>query len=170
MNGLMAAGQWHVWGKVLRADVWPADLRFPNQRVFEDLSVVPRLMAGIEHAWYLAEPVVDYRSNPGSILGSMNPAKLRDWALALDDLSTAPGFDRAWADFTVQQALRLRRVAQRLNTPLPWWPAWWAALCQRQALVPQALARWPWQPRRWVAWLQAQRLGGFEYPVARDGR
>lgn len=170
MNGLMAAGQWHVWGKVLRADAWPGDLRFPNQRVFEDLSVVPRLMAGIEHAWYLAEPVVDYRSNPGSILGSMNPAKLRDWALALDDLSTAPGFDRAWADFTVQQALRLRRVAQRLNTPLPWWPAWWAALCQRQALVPQALARWPWQPRRWVAWLQAQRLGGFEYPVARDGR
>lgn len=158
MRGLMAGGQWHVWGKVVRADAWPAGLRFPAQRVFEDLSVVPRLMAGIEHAWYLAEPLVEYRSNPGSILGSMNPAKLRDWALALDDLSRAPGFDTAWADFTVQQALRLRRVAQRLRTPLPWWPEWWAALCERQALIRQTHTRWLAQPRRWASWLQLHRL------------
>ncbi len=158
MHGLMAGGQWHVWGKVLRADAWPADLRFPAQRVFEDLSVMPRLMAGIEHAWYLAEPLVEYRSNPSSILGSMNPAKLRDWALALEDLSSAPSFDAAWADFTVQQALRLHRVAQRLRAPLPWWPAWWAALCERQALIAQARTRWLTQPRRWAACLQLQML------------
>jgi len=158
LHGLMQGGQWHVWGKVIRADAWPDHLRFPAQRVFEDLSVVPRLMAGIKHAWYLAEPLIDYRSNPGSILGSMNPAKLRDWALALDDLSTAPGFDAAWADFIVQQALRLYRVAQRLQVPLPWWPDWWAALCERQALIPQTWSRWPLQPRRWAAWLQLRRL------------
>jgi glycosyltransferase involved in cell wall biosynthesis len=158
MHGLMAGGQWHVWGKVLRADAWPADLRFPAQRVFEDLSVVPRLMAGIERAWYLAEPLVEYRSNPGSILGSMNPAKLHDWALALDDLSRAPSFDTVWADFTVQQALRLHRVARRLNAPLPWWPDWWAALGERQALFRQTHTRWLAQPRRWVSWLQLHRL------------
>lgn len=160
MHGLMAGGQWHVWGKVLRADAWPADLRFPEQRVFEDLSVVPRLMAGIKRAWYLAEPLVEYRSNPGSILGSMNPAKLRDWADALDDLSAAPGFDRAWADFVAQQALRLWRVGQGLNAPLSWWPGWWHQLCARQPLVPQAVSAWAGQPRRWVDWLQARRISG----------
>ena len=164
MPRMLARGQWHVWGKVVRRDAWPAALRFPAQRVFEDLSVVPRLMAGMAHVWYLDAPLVEYRSNPFSILGSMSPAKLRDWARALDDLVDWSAFDRAWADFVIQQALRLLRVAQRLERTQPgrddaWLDTWWAALCARQPALVPALAAWRWQPRRWAGWWHARQQG-----------
>ena len=148
---------------------------------------MPRLMAGIGRAWYLAQPLVDYRSNPGSILGSMNARKVHDWAQALDDLSRAPGFDRAWADFVAQQAVRMARVGQKLrpnplppgaqgtgasnahHAPGPAWDAelspWWHRLTARQPLVQEAVRGWAVQPRRWAAWLQARRLGWLQAPV-----
>jgi glycosyltransferase involved in cell wall biosynthesis len=172
MPRMLARGQWHVWGKVVRRDAWPAALRFPAQRVFEDLSVVPRLMAGMEHVWYLDTPLVEYRSNPSSILGSMSPAKLHDWARALEDLVDWPAFDRAWADFVIQQALRLLRVAQRLEHTQAvgdraWLDTWWTALCDQQPALMQALAAWRWQPRRWAGWWRARQQGWTRVGVAR---
>ena len=181
MRGLLAKGQWHVWGKVVRRDAWPTTLRFPPQRVFEDLSVVPRLMAGIDHAWYLAEPLVEYRSNPGSILGSMSRAKVCDWAHALEDLVDFDRFNRFdrcdpdWAAFVAQQALRMVRVAQRLDrradaaAPHPgpgaiagsaaWVDAWWHRLCAQAPTVRQAARAWVMQPRRWGDALTARGRG-----------
>ena len=159
MPRLLARGQWHVWGKVVRRDAWPAELRFPAGRVFEDLSVVPRLMGGLHPVWYLDTPLVDYRSNPSSILGSMNVRKLQDWARALEDLVDHPGFDRHWADFVVQQALRLRQVEQRLGARLDERDAWWALLCRRQPLLQPILKGWVFRPRRWVSWLKARGFG-----------
>lgn len=171
MPRMLARGQWHVWGKVVRRDAWPAALRFPAQRVFEDLSVVPRLMAEMEHVWYLDTPLVEYRSNPSSILGSMSPAKLHDWARALEDLVNWPAFDRAWADFVIQQALRLLRVAQRLERTQvvgdgAWLDTWWAALCARQPALAPALEAWRWQPRRWAGWWHARQQGWTRVGVA----
>jgi glycosyltransferase involved in cell wall biosynthesis len=169
MQGLMACGQWHVWGKVVRADAWPTELRFPVGRVFEDLSLVPRLMSGIDRAWYLCEPLIDYRSNPGSILGSMNAAKLKDWAQALDDLTQAPGFNSDWADFVAQQAVRMARVARHLgqHDGLNNWTPWWQGLCARQPAVLKAMRSWAWRPNRWAAWLQAWRLGALHQVKAK---
>ena len=163
MDGLMACGQWHVWGKVLRADAWPTDLRFPVGRVFEDLSLVPRLMSRIDRAWYLSEPLIDYRSNPSSILGSMNALKLKDWAQALDDLVQDPGFDVTWGDFIAQQALRMARVARHLGEQdrVNAWAPWWQGLCTHQPAVRKAMRSWAWRPSRWAAWLQAWRLGAL---------
>ena len=178
MSGLLAKGQWHVWGKVLRRDAWPESLRFPSRRVFEDLSVVPRLMAGIDRAWYLAEPLVEYRSNPGSILGSMNRNKVCDWAQALEDLLSVEGFDHAWAAFVAQQALRMVRVAQRMDLRLGaeaqqpggsaiagsanWVDAWWHQLCARSPAVRHAARAWVMQPRRWADVLLARRRGWLQ--------
>lgn len=194
LRRLMACGQWHIWGKVIRRDAWPDHLRFPEGRVFEDLSVVPRLMATVGPTWYWAQPLVEYRSNPGSILGSMSTRKLHDWLLALDDLLNHPRFDDAWADFIVQQAGRLARVADRLeaHTPpgsrprfasphavtasepgeasAPLDPtAWWHRACERQPTLRAALAQWRWQPRRWAAYAQARQRGWLNAPASVDG-
>jgi len=176
VRGLMACGQWHVWGKVMRADSWPADLRFPVGRVFEDLSLMPHLMSRIDRAWYLRAPLVDYRRNPGSILGTMSEAKLRDWAQALDGLAQAPGFDAAWADFVAQQAVRMARLARRMDASpargrhraqgpsegRAWWLPWWQGLCAGQPAVRHAVLSWRGRPRRWARWLQAWSLGMLE--------
>ena len=43
VRGLLQTGQLHPWSKVIRRVIWPAELRFPVGRVFEDLAVFPRL-------------------------------------------------------------------------------------------------------------------------------
>ncbi len=159
INGMLERGQWHAWGKVVRRDAWPEDLSFPQGRVFEDLSVMPRLMARMQRVWYLGEPMVRYRSNPGSILGTMNQDKLRDWALALGDLMDDPHFDAAWADFVSQQAVRLARACARMGQDTQWLSQWWMQARQRQPLLGRALEGWRLKPRRWVSWAQASRLG-----------
>lgn len=184
MHDLLARAQWHPWGRVIRRDAWPPALRFPEGRCFEDLAVIPQLMAGCQRTWVLREPLVDYRSNPGSILGTMNPSKVADWAQALHDLADAgggrkipppgavhspaqapwaPQVQRAWNQHLAVQMVRLSAVARRLGVPPERTRAWWLALAERAPGVPDAIRGWIWQPRRWGLLLKARQGGAWPW-------
>lgn len=167
LGGLLQAAQWHLWGKVVRRDTWPASLRFPQGRVFEDLALMPLLARQVQRAWYLDRPCIDYRSNPGSILGSMNPAKLQDWAWVLHQLAAAssspgaqsPQLARAWSAHLARQALRLAAVAHRLEQDPAWLSPWFRTLEQLDPGLREAMSAWAWQPSRWALCWQARQLG-----------
>ena len=54
--GLFRTGQLHPWSKVVRRATWPATLRFPAGRVFEDLAVFPRIALAARTHWHVALP------------------------------------------------------------------------------------------------------------------
>ncbi len=81
--GLFRTGQMHPWSKIVRRSAWPAPLRFPAGRVFEDLAVYPRLALAIGSFYYAAEVWIAYRQRAGSILSALSDKKLDDWTHAL---------------------------------------------------------------------------------------
>ena len=161
--------QWHPWGRVVRRAAWPADLRFPEGRVFEDLAVIPRLMSHCQRAWYCDEPLIDYRSSPTSILGSLDARRLEHWHLALMDLAAAgasAAFERhhplavqhAWWDHLAAQAVRLTRVALRRGVPRPRIQAWQDETARHAPKAMAAMQAWRLQVSRWpLAWQAASQ-------------
>lgn len=167
----LAAAQWHPWGRVVRRAAWPSNLRFPEGRVFEDLDLIPRLMLQLSErpGGVLALPraVVDYRSHGNSLLGTMHPGKVQDWAAAIATLAQATAQfappDRglrhlAWMEHLALQWLRMVRVGRRLgmaDEPL-------GLLSERIAAAAPAftpvLSAWIWKPRRWWARRQLSAL------------
>jgi glycosyltransferase involved in cell wall biosynthesis len=83
LAGLFRTGQWHPWSKVVRRAAWPAALRFPEGRVFEDLAVYPRLALSVASFVHLPEVWIAYRQRSGSILSQLSAQKLDDWTQAL---------------------------------------------------------------------------------------
>ena len=81
--GLFRTGQMHPWSKIVRRAAWPASLRFPEGRVFEDLAVYPRLALAVASFVHVPEPWIAYRQREGSILAVLSEQKLDDWTLAL---------------------------------------------------------------------------------------
>ena len=83
--GLLQGRQLHVWSKIATREAWQA-VRFPEGRYFEDMAVIPQLVAGI-HSWRsVAQPWVGYRQRDGSILATMDLRKTKDELHALHDL------------------------------------------------------------------------------------
>ena len=168
LEGLFKAGQWHLWSKVVRRACWPEDLEFPVGRVFEDLAVAPRLLAGCSRVWHLPLPLVAYRSNSSSILGTLNPNKVNDWALALQGMSQSlllhnTNFDeparQAMLNFLASRLLRVLRMAQRLNMPQQWQENTVRECQQASPALSQQIQSWKTQPRWWPAWFEARRRG-----------
>lgn len=99
LQGLFQTGQWHPWSKIVRRSCWPETLRFPVGRLFEDLTVYPRLMLRIESYYHAPRVWMGYRQRPGSALSDLTPLQLRQWMAALDGyaqaLQSAPGVDAA---------------------------------------------------------------------------
>jgi glycosyltransferase involved in cell wall biosynthesis len=59
----------YVWNNVMRREIYgrvPAPV-FPVGRVFEDISVVSRLVAECASLYHLARPVIDYRQHAASL-------------------------------------------------------------------------------------------------------
>jgi hypothetical protein len=83
IEGLFRCGQLHPWTKVVRRAAWPASLRFPEGRVFEDLHVFPRLALAMRSFVHVPEVWIAYRQREGSLLASLDERKLEDWSLAL---------------------------------------------------------------------------------------
>jgi len=81
--GLFRTGQMHPWSKIVRRAAWPAALRFPEGRVFEDLAVYPRLALVVESFVHVPSPWIAYRQRAGSILAQLSERKLDDWTEAL---------------------------------------------------------------------------------------
>lgn len=87
LRGLFVTGQFHPWSKVVRRAAWPAWLRFPEGRVFEDMAVYPRLALHTPRHLHVAEVWVAYRQRHGSLLSQLDTRRLDDWTWALDGLA-----------------------------------------------------------------------------------
>lgn len=83
IQGLFKAGQLHPWSKIIRRAIWPAELRFPLGRIFEDLAVLPRVALQVSSYHHVPEVWVGYRQRPGSALSNLSAARIDDWMQAL---------------------------------------------------------------------------------------
>lgn len=117
VSGILIKGQFHVWSKIGRRDVWQR-VRFPDGRNFEDIAALPMLLDGVDSHYHVPEPWVAYRQRQGSILSTMNAEKARDQLRALRDLGAAMGPSRRLLDdeeaFALQHYMltRLSSVAR----------------------------------------------------------
>ncbi|MCE4539322.1 glycosyltransferase [Pelomonas sp. P7] len=84
LRGFFVHGQFHPWSKVVRRSCWPADLRFPEGRVFEDMALFPRLALHTARHLHVAEVWIAYRQRQGSLLSALDVKRLDDWTLSLD--------------------------------------------------------------------------------------
>lgn len=122
VRGLLQAGQLHPWSKVIRRAIWPADLRFPAGRVFEDLAVFPRLARHARSFFYAPQVWVAYRQRPGSTLANLTAGKLDDWTSALvglGDLLRSSSAETRFvaAHFSARTFLRAAKRLSRLGSP-----------------------------------------------------
>ncbi len=83
VNGLFSRGHMHPWSKIVRRAAWPAQLRFVEKRVFEDLALFSRLALAVRSFVYVPQVWITYRQRSGSILNSPSTNKLDDWLFAL---------------------------------------------------------------------------------------
>jgi len=83
--GLLVAGQLHSWSKIATRAVWQR-VRFPEDRYFEDIAVIPQLVDAVDTYYYAPETWIDYRQRPGSILEDFSAQKMRHLIHALRDL------------------------------------------------------------------------------------
>jgi glycosyltransferase involved in cell wall biosynthesis len=78
----------YVWANVFRRAIYarqPQPL-FPPGRVYEDVSVLSRLLADCASLYHLARPIVDYRQHAASITKAVSPSWCTDFATALLDV------------------------------------------------------------------------------------
>lgn len=120
LRGYFVHGQFHPWSKVVRRACWPASLRFPEGRVFEDMAVYPRLLLHTPRHLHVAEVWVAYRQRGGSLLANLDARRLDDWTAALDGLAAElPPLQADTrfeiAHFCARTLLRARRRRQQLG-------------------------------------------------------
>lgn len=120
LRGFFVHGQFHPWSKVVRRACWPAALRFPEGRVFEDMAVYPRLLLHTPRHLHVADVWIAYRQRGGSLLGSLDAKRLDDWTWALDGLAAdlPPLHEDARfeiAHFCARTLLRARRRRLQLG-------------------------------------------------------
>jgi glycosyltransferase involved in cell wall biosynthesis len=120
LRGFFVHGQFHPWSKVVRRACWPAALRFPEGRVFEDMAVYPRLLLHTPRHLHVAEVWIAYRQRGGSLLGSLDVKRLDDWTWALAGLAAElPPLDDDTrfeiAHFCARTLLRARRRRLQLG-------------------------------------------------------
>lgn len=77
VEGLMDCGQLHVWSKIARKSVWQ-HASFPENRYFEDIAVLARLVEATKSFRYVPEAWIKYRQRQGSILADYTEGKIRD--------------------------------------------------------------------------------------------
>lgn len=94
----------YLWAYVMRRELYARQPQpvFPAGRVYEDLSVLARLLAGCGSMVRLARPAIDYRQSANSITRSVSRKWCLDYAHGLGD---AAGFFR---QFPASEALRLQ--------------------------------------------------------------
>jgi hypothetical protein len=122
LRGLFANGQFHPWSKVVRRACWPASLRFPVGRIYEDLALYPRLALHTPRHLHIPEVWVAYRQRGGSLMSALCTQRLDDWTAALDGLAAElPPLDEDTrfeiAHFCARTLLRARRRRLQLGGP-----------------------------------------------------
>lgn len=85
VKGLLEEGQLHAWSKIATLDAW-RHARFPEGRYFEDMAVIPNLLAQVQRWQHVPSPWVGYRQRGDSIMATMTARKSRDLLASLMDL------------------------------------------------------------------------------------
>ena len=85
IGGVFYNGQMHSWSKIALRSLWGDDLRFPVGKYFEDARTTPQLLARARSFIHIPEPWVMYRQRGGSILSSIDLAKIEDMVTAFDE-------------------------------------------------------------------------------------
>jgi glycosyltransferase involved in cell wall biosynthesis len=81
----------YVWANVIRREVYarlPQPV-FPPGRVFEDVSVLSRLLSECRSLYRLPVPTIAYRQHPGSLTKSISAKWCVDFATAIQQVRTA---------------------------------------------------------------------------------
>ena len=82
-----------VWNKLSRRELWNG-IRFPEGHVYEDISVIYRIIYRCEKVFVLDQSLYYHRRRPGSISGNCSEKNVRDWIRAYS------GFERFVRDHT----------------------------------------------------------------------
>jgi len=137
----------YVWANVFRREIYARQPQpvFPQGRVFEDIAVVPRLLADCRSLYRLARPVVDYRQHPASITKAVSPKWCADFAAA-------------FAQIKPSLAPHLASDSVRMHMDV--------AVCHFYTSIVKTSFELPWSPAREVrAQLSAQFLDSLFHPV-----
>lgn len=83
--GALRAGQLHIWSKVARRELW-SDIRFPERRRFEDMTVAMRLLTRARDWRHVAEAWIGYRHRSESLSRDVPCTGLVEYAYALGEV------------------------------------------------------------------------------------
>lgn len=113
--GLFAPGQMHVWSKVSKRSLWADDLRFPEGKYFEDLSISPRLAIRAQSYYYAPRVWLAYRQREGSIMSTPSAQKLNDRSESLvgfvDEFRRIESSPSAEANFLISHTVAKNFIA-----------------------------------------------------------
>lgn len=125
LRGFFTTGQFHPWSKVVRRAIWPAELRFPAGRIFEDMAVYARLLLKVQTHFHVPEVWMSYRQRAGSALSGMKAGHLGDWMAGLDGYAAEmkghewqASTEFAVSHYCARALLGTRRKARRLKKPI----------------------------------------------------
>lgn len=161
ITGLLHSRQLHTWSKIARRTLWQ-QAPFPEGRYFEDMAVIPALLANCTRWQHLPKPLVGYRQRGDSILATMTPRKTSDLLASLRDLhiglTQIPGGLNSSAAAALQYFC-LRAFAN-LARVLPKNDATLEADCRRTmaALFPTGIQQALADCRQHGWWLRAWRM------------
>lgn len=85
LNTFFADRKMYVWANIFRREIYEqlATPIFPPNRVFEDVSTLPRLLSQCATLVYLPHAIIDYRQHPASITKLISEKWCFDFAAAL---------------------------------------------------------------------------------------
>ena len=161
VRGLLQSRQLHAWSKIATRGAWQR-APFPEGRYFEDMAVIPRLVAASATWRHVPRPWVGYRQRGDSILANMTPRKARDQLASLRDLHD--GLVALAGGLGVQARAALDyfclRTFASLARSLPHDDAALDGECRAAlaALFPEGVTRALEDCRRHGWWLRARRM------------
>jgi len=85
LNVFFRDRQMYVWSKIFKRDIYEQQSLplFPPDRIFEDVTLVPKLLHSCANLYYLPYCTIDYRQRPASITKVISEKSCIDLATAL---------------------------------------------------------------------------------------
>lgn len=119
LEGLFRAASLHPWTRISKRALWGEDLRFPLDRSFEDIAVMPRLFLRVERAYEPSVWIAHRVRRAGSIVATPSLRKAGDLVHALDgqfqdaqaQMDVSVPARRAWSVYAAQNFLTAARTA-----------------------------------------------------------
>lgn len=120
LEGLFRAASLHPWTRISKRSLWAGDLRFPPDRSFEDVAVMPRLFLRVDRAYHEPSVWVAHRvGRAGSIVATPSLRKAGDLVHALDgqiddaqaQLVLSASARYAWSVYAAQNFITAARTA-----------------------------------------------------------